>query len=153
MKKEELIIKKLEQLSSGSNTTFLSREVIIKIANKFFTTSGFATKNKQETLSINQNERIIFGLEEGFIFTNTGFYFLTITGNTNKFKFNFDDFLKLQANHLTLTETGKLMINGNFIENESRLHPFQLDVYDKIKKAIEEAHFEYIQYCLCNPKL
>lgn len=146
MKKEELIIKRLEHLSSGSDTAFLSREEIIKKANKFFSTSGFATKNKQETLAINQNERIIFGLEEGFIFTNTGFYFLTITGNTNKFKFNFDDFLKLHANHHTLTETGKLMINGNFINNENRLHPFQLDVYNKIKKAIEEAHFEYIEY-------
>ena len=73
MKKEELIIKRLEQLSSGSDTAFLSREEVIKIANKFFSTSGFATRNKKETLAINQNERIIFGLEEGFIFTNCGF--------------------------------------------------------------------------------
>lgn len=71
---------------------------------------------------------------------------MTITGNTKKFKFIFDDFLKLHAHHHTLTETGKLMINGNFINNENRLHPFQLDVYNKIKKAIEEAYFEYNEY-------
>ena len=56
MKKEELIIKRLEQLSSGSKTTFLSREEIIKKANKLWTTSGFASKNKQETLNINKEK-------------------------------------------------------------------------------------------------
>jgi hypothetical protein len=146
MKKEEFIIKRLEQLSSGANTALLSKEEIIKKANKFFSTSGFATKNKKETLTINQNEKIIFGLEEGFIFTNNGFYFLTITGTSNIFKFNFDDFLKLHANHHTLTETGKLMINGSFISNENRLTPFQLDVYDNIKEAIKKAHFEYSEF-------
>jgi hypothetical protein len=152
MRKENFIVKRLEQLISSKSIAFLSREEIIKKANKFFSTSGFATKNKNETIRIDQKGRILFGLEEGFIFTDSGFYFLTILGSTNVFKFNFDKFLLLQANHHSLTEVGKLVINGEFIVNENRLVPFKLDVYDKIKKSIEKAHYEYGEY-VANQKL
>ncbi len=152
MRKENFIVKRLEQLISSKSIAFLSREEIIKKANKFFSTSGFATKNKNETIRIDQKGRILFGLEEGFIFTDSGFYFLTILGSTNVFKFNFDKFLLLQANHHSLTEVGKLVINGEFIVNENRLVPFKLDVYDKIKKSIEKDHYEYGEY-VANQKL
>ena len=152
MKKEDFIIKRLEQLISSNNIAFLSREEIVKKANKIFSTLGFATKNKNETLRIDQKERILFGLEEGFIFTYNGFYFLTILGSTNVFEFDFDKFLKLQANHHSLAEVGKLVINGEFIVNENRLVPFKIDVYDEIKKSIEKAHSDYGEY-VANRKL
>lgn len=146
MKKIEFIVKKLDELSNDSNIVLLSKDEILKKSNSIFSTSGFATKNKKETLSIAQNNRIIFGLEEGFIFTDNGFYFLTIIGNTNCFHFDFEDFLKLKANNHSLIETGKLIINGNFITNENRLTKFQLEIYEKIKVKIEEALSEHNEF-------
>ena len=146
MKKREFIVKKLDELSNDSNIVLLSKDEILKKSNSIFSTSGFATKNKKETLSIAQNNRIIFGLEEGFIFTDNGFYFLTIIGNTNCFHFDFEDFLKLKANNHSLIETGKLIINGNFITNENRLAKFQLEIYEKIKVKIEEALSEHNEF-------
>ena len=145
MTREDFITKSLVELSS-KYVVFLSKNEILELTETSL--SAFTGYNKEEVFRIVKNNEIIFGLKEGFIFTQYGFYFLnqSFKSYNRVFKFNFDDFLTIEASHTTLFKTGKLYINKTFIKNDNRIYHFQLDVYEKIKTTINQAITEYKLY-------